>query len=71
MITAISTRSAGADPAMIHRFLKGKDELFALNVELPADPEEVLAGVTAVAPGPAGRTDCARCNGRSCPGTAT
>lgn len=35
---------------MVHHFFKGKDELFALSVELPADPEEVLAGVTAVAP---------------------
>lgn len=43
-------RTAGVDPAMVHHFFKGKDELFALSVELPADPEEVLAGVTAVAP---------------------
>lgn len=30
---------------MIHHFFAGKDELFALSVELPADPEQVLAGV--------------------------
>ncbi|MBT2514294.1 TetR family transcriptional regulator [Arthrobacter sp. ISL-30] len=38
-------REAEVDPAMIHHFFKGKDELFALSVELPADPELVLAGV--------------------------
>ncbi|ADX72567.1 transcriptional regulator [Pseudarthrobacter phenanthrenivorans Sphe3] len=44
-------RSAGVDPAMIHHFFKGKDELFALSVELPANPEEVLAGVEDSRPG--------------------
>ncbi|MDQ0801799.1 TetR family transcriptional regulator [Arthrobacter sp. SLBN-112] len=38
-------RTAGVDPAMIHHFFNGKDELFALSVELPADPEQVLAGM--------------------------
>ena len=38
-------REAQVDPAMVHHFFKGKDELFALSVELPADPDEVLAGV--------------------------
>lgn len=38
-------RAAGVDPGMVHHFFKGKDELFALSVELPADPEQVLAGV--------------------------
>lgn len=38
-------RAAGVDPAMIHHFFNGKDELFALSVELPADPEQMLAGV--------------------------
>lgn len=38
-------REAGVDPGMIHHFFKGKDELFALSVALPADPEMVLAGV--------------------------
>ena len=30
---------------MVHHFFTGKDELFALSVELPADPEQVLSGV--------------------------
>lgn len=38
-------REAQVDPAMVHHFFKGKDELFAFSVELPADPDEVLAGV--------------------------
>ncbi|MFJ5861454.1 TetR family transcriptional regulator [Pseudarthrobacter sp. NPDC092439] len=38
-------RAAGVDPAMVHHFFTGKDELFALSVELPADPEQVLSGV--------------------------
>jgi AcrR family transcriptional regulator len=38
-------RRAQVDPAMVHHFFKDKDELFALSVELPADPDEVLAGV--------------------------
>lgn len=38
-------REAGVDPAMIHHFFKGKDELFALSVALPADPAQVLEGV--------------------------
>lgn len=38
-------REAQVDPAMVHHFFRGKDELFALSVELPADPDEVLAGV--------------------------
>ncbi|MHC6591221.1 TetR/AcrR family transcriptional regulator [Arthrobacter sp. C152] len=44
-------RAAGVDPAMIHHFFRGKDELFALSVELPADPEQVLAGVAGSDPG--------------------
>lgn len=43
-------REAGVDPAMVHHFFQGKDELFALSVELPADPAEVLAGVTSLDP---------------------
>lgn len=35
---------------MVHHFFKGKDELFAHSVELPADPEQVLAGVGDVDP---------------------
>ena len=38
-------REASVDPAMIHHFFKGKDELFALSVALPADPAQVLDGV--------------------------
>jgi AcrR family transcriptional regulator len=44
-------REAEVDPAMIHHFFKGKDELFAQSVELPADPDEVLAGVESLDPG--------------------
>jgi AcrR family transcriptional regulator len=44
-------RVAGVDPAMIHHFFNGKDELFALSVELPADPEQVLSGVAGSDPG--------------------
>lgn len=43
-------REAEVDPAMIHHFFKGKDELFAQSVELPADPAEVLAGVESLDP---------------------
>jgi AcrR family transcriptional regulator len=38
-------REAGVDPAMVHHFFDGKDELFALSVALPVDPEKVLEGV--------------------------
>ncbi|GAB5079483.1 TetR/AcrR family transcriptional regulator [Arthrobacter sp. AD-310] len=44
-------RAAGVDPGMIHHFFAGKDELFALSVELPADPEQVLSGVAGSDPG--------------------
>jgi AcrR family transcriptional regulator len=44
-------REASVDPAMVHHFFKGKDELFASSVELPADPEDVLAGVETLDPG--------------------
>ncbi|GAA5195553.1 TetR family transcriptional regulator [Arthrobacter gyeryongensis] len=43
-------REAEVDPAMVHHFFKGKDELFAQSVELPADPDEVLAGVESLDP---------------------
>lgn len=43
-------REAGVDPAMVHHFFRDKDELFALSVELPADPADVLAGVTSLDP---------------------
>jgi AcrR family transcriptional regulator len=38
-------REASVDPAMVHHFFKGKDELFAQSVALPADPAQVLEGV--------------------------
>ncbi|UZX05367.1 TetR/AcrR family transcriptional regulator [Arthrobacter sp. CDRTa11] len=44
-------REAEVDPAMIHHFFKGKDELFALSVALPADPAKVLEGVDRYEPG--------------------
>jgi AcrR family transcriptional regulator len=44
-------REASVDPAMVHHFFKGKDELFASSVQLPADPEEVLTGVETLDPG--------------------
>jgi AcrR family transcriptional regulator len=44
-------REASVDPAMVHHFFRGKDELFAVSVELPADPAEVLAGVGSTEPG--------------------
>jgi len=44
-------REAGVDPAMIHHFFKGKDELFAQSVALPADPAHVLEGVDRHDPG--------------------
>ncbi len=44
-------REAEVDPAMVHHFFKGKDELFAQSIELPADPDEVLAGVESLDPG--------------------
>ncbi|MBU8867164.1 TetR family transcriptional regulator [Paenarthrobacter aromaticivorans] len=44
-------REASVDPAMVHHFFNGKDELFASSVELPADPDEVLAGVETLEPG--------------------
>lgn len=43
-------RAAGVDPGMIHHYFSGKDELFALSVELPADPDQVLAGVAGSEP---------------------
>lgn len=43
-------REAGVDPAMVHHFFKGKEELFALSVALPADPAEVLRGVSGLDP---------------------
>lgn len=43
-------REASVDAAMVHHFFRGKDELFAASVELPANPAEVLAGVETLDP---------------------
>ncbi|MDI2036998.1 TetR/AcrR family transcriptional regulator [Paenarthrobacter nitroguajacolicus] len=43
-------REASVDPGMVHHFFKGKDELFAASVALPADPAAVLADVENVDP---------------------
>ncbi|WP_458106962.1 TetR family transcriptional regulator [Arthrobacter sp. R3-55] len=43
-------REASVDPAMLHHFFGGKDELFAACVELPVDPAEVLSGIEAMDP---------------------
>ena len=43
-------REAAVDPAMVHHFFKGKDELFASSVELPADPAVFLADVETSSP---------------------
>ncbi|GAA2860443.1 TetR family transcriptional regulator [Paenarthrobacter ilicis] len=43
-------RDAGVDPAMVHHFFAGKDELFAASVALPANPAEVLSGVETTLP---------------------
>lgn len=42
-------REAEVDPALVHHYFAGKDELFAASVELPADPDDVLAGIPALA----------------------
>lgn len=48
-------RESSVDPAMVHHFFAGKDELFAASVQLPADPAEVLNGVENL--DPAGRAE--------------
>lgn len=42
-------REAGVDPAMVHHWFAGKEELFNACVELPADPAQVLGGVSETA----------------------
>jgi AcrR family transcriptional regulator len=39
-------RDAGVDPAMVHHWFGGKEELFNACVELPADPAQVLGHVS-------------------------
>jgi AcrR family transcriptional regulator len=43
-------RDAGVDPAMVHHYFTGKEDLFSSCVELPANPDQVLAAVSAVVP---------------------
>lgn len=38
-------REARVDPAMVHHYFSGKDQLFVSSVELPEEAETVLAGV--------------------------
>ncbi|WP_125611082.1 TetR family transcriptional regulator [Specibacter cremeus] len=41
-------RTAGVDPAMVHHYFDGKEDLFNSCVELPANPDEVFAGMAEV-----------------------
>ncbi|WP_245827849.1 TetR family transcriptional regulator [Sinomonas mesophila] len=41
-------REAGVDPALVHHYFSGKDQVYAASVELPADPDAVLAGLRAL-----------------------
>lgn len=43
-------REASVDAAMVHHFFKGKDELFAASIQLPAGPAEMLAAVEEAEP---------------------
>ncbi|HET7415757.1 MAG TPA: TetR family transcriptional regulator [Arthrobacter sp.] len=43
-------REASVDPALVHHYFDGKDDLLAASVELPADPGEVLSAVVALPP---------------------
>ncbi|MGA7205347.1 MAG: TetR family transcriptional regulator [Specibacter sp.] len=43
-------RDAGVDPAMVHHYFSGKEELFNACVELPVDPEQVLGDVSTAPP---------------------
>ncbi|WP_026819724.1 TetR/AcrR family transcriptional regulator [Arthrobacter castelli] len=38
-------RHAAVDPALVHHYFGGKEELFAASVQLPADPARVLSPV--------------------------
>jgi AcrR family transcriptional regulator len=46
---------AGVDPALVHHYFGTKQALFARAHELPFDPAELIARITAVGPGDLGR----------------
>lgn len=43
-------REASVDPALVHHYFDGKDDLLAASVQLPANPGEVLSAVVALPP---------------------
>lgn len=43
-------RDAGVDPALVHHYFSGKDDLFNACVALAADPDEVLREVSGTPP---------------------
>ncbi|MBG0739265.1 TetR family transcriptional regulator [Paeniglutamicibacter antarcticus] len=49
-------RDAGVDSALVHHYFRDKDELFVSCIELPADPESVLAAVARTVPEVRGET---------------
>jgi AcrR family transcriptional regulator len=46
--------SAGVDPALVHHYFGGKDDLFLAALEFPVDPRELLAPAAALGPDGAG-----------------
>ncbi|BCT75719.1 TetR family transcriptional regulator [Sinomonas cyclohexanicum] len=48
-------REAKVDPALVHHYFGGKDELFGAAVSLPADPGDLLAGLDPAVPEGRGR----------------
>lgn len=44
-------RRAEVDPALVHHYFDGKDELFAASLDAPANPAALLGGVLAEHPG--------------------
>ncbi|MEU3166189.1 TetR family transcriptional regulator [Streptosporangium sp. NPDC006930] len=40
-------RQAGVDPALVHHYFSGKEKMFVEAMELPVNPENVLAAITA------------------------
>jgi AcrR family transcriptional regulator len=45
-------RAAGVDPALVHHYFDGKEELFVAAMQLPFNPAEVLPALFADADGP-------------------